>query len=301
MDKKTEDYFTRNEDRLNRYLYMAYPIFITLIFLVIAFMIAFSAIGGNRLKAMKETMKSAEQLIAEGREVDKARGTIFEQLDKKRNELHDFIVKMREENEAEMDRFVDGLSGNIEHRMREVTMSLRQKAEKELDDTMKELRSDMHAEIRNSALELRDKVLADVGAQQKKFFDEVEAHTLFLEASFLFVNGKHEEALKIYRRLLALKPDHYVAWNNMGTIMRDLTRFDEALEAYQKALTISPENPGVLYNIAATYATMKKKDKMLALLKETVERDPEYGDEALNDKCFREYWGDADFKDIAEG
>ena len=41
-------------------------------------------------------------------------------------------------------------------------------------------------------------------------------------------------------RIVALKPDHQVSWEKMGTALRDLMRYDEALEAYQKAVELDP-------------------------------------------------------------
>jgi tetratricopeptide (TPR) repeat protein len=86
----------------------------------------------------------------------------------------------------------------------------------------------------------------------------------------------------------------------MGTAYRELMRYDEALEAYQKAIELDPEDPSSYYNMAATYARLRKRDKMLETLNLAIKNDGEFKDEALNDPAFRDYWNDPSFKDLAE-
>ena len=73
------------------------------------------------------------------------------------------------------------------------------------------------------------------------------------------------------------------------------------IESYQKALELSPNSPVALYNLAATFAVLRRKDKMIEALSRAIANDGEYKDEALNDPAFREYWNDRAFKDVAEG
>lgn len=273
---------------------------ILLFLIVVGGLIAFGAMASNRMKAMKEVTKSAETLIAEGNEVQRKSGGILDGLDSKKSEMMTFFSKLKDENEGEIERYSDMLEQNVEHRMREITMQLREKAEKELEQTFNELKGEIAHRVKSASEEQKEVLIRELTNRQQRFIADVEAHTLFLEASFYYISGKLQDALRVYKKLLALKPDHYIAWNNYGTILRDLLRFDEAMESYQKALDLSPDNAGVLYLFATVYAMQKKKDKMMEYLKRSITFDAEFKDEALNDKAFREYWEDPEFKDVAE-
>lgn len=273
---------------------------ILLFLIVVGGVVTFGAMSSNRMKAMKEVTKAAEVLIAEGNEVQRKSGGILEGLDSKKSEMMTFFSKLKDENEGEIERYSDMLEQNVEHRMREITMQLREKAEKELEQTFNELKGEIAHRVKSAAEEQKEVLIRELTNRQQRFIADVEAHTLFLEASFYYISGKLQDALRVYKKLLALKPDHYIAWNNYGTILRDLLRFDEAMESYQKALDLSPDNAGVLYLFATVFAMQKKKDKMMEYLKRSITFDAEFKDEALNDKAFREYWEDPEFKDVAE-
>jgi tetratricopeptide (TPR) repeat protein len=290
----------RELDSYQRFLTIAIIINIIIVVMIIGFLVAFGAMASNRMKAMKEVTRQADILIKEGNDVQRKSGSVLEGLDAKKGEMMAFFSKLKDENESEIERYGDMIEQNIEHRMREITMTLREKAEKEMEQTFSELKEDLNRRTKASAEEQRDTMLRELTKRQQGFLADVEAHTLFLEASFFYISGKLPDAIRVYKKLLALKPDHYIAWNNFGTILRDLMRYDEALEAYQKALDQSPDNPGVLFLFATVFALQKKKDKMIEFLKKSITFDAEFKDEALNDKAFKEYWEDPEFKDVAE-
>lgn len=274
---------------------------VVMVVVIVGVLVAFGAMASNRMKAMKELSRQAELLINEGNDVQKKSGTVLAGLDAKKGEMMTFFSKLKDENEQEIERYGDMIEQNIEHRMREITMTLREKAEKELEQTFNEMKGEIDRRIRSATEAQKDAIIKELSQRQQVFIAEVEAHTLFLEASFFYISGKLPDAIRVYKKLLLLKPTHYIAWNNYGTILRDLLRFEEALEAYQKALDHSPDNAGVLYLFATVFAMQKKKDKMMEYLKRAITFDAEFQDEALNDKCFKEYWEDPEFKDVAEG
>lgn len=274
---------------------------VVVVIVVVGVLVAFGAMTSNRMKAMKELARQAELLIKDGNDVQKKSGSVLEGLDAKKGELTTFFSKLKDENESEIERYGDMIEQNIEHRMREITMTLREKAEKELEQTFNEMKGEIDRRIRSATEDQKDALIRELTLRQQGFLADVESHTLFLEASFFYISGKLPDAIRVYKKLLMLKPTHYIAWNNYGTILRDLMRYDEALEAYQKALDHSPDNPGVLYLFGTVFALQKKKDRMLEYLKKATTFDPEFQDEALNDTCFKEYWEDPEFKDVAEG
>jgi len=61
--------------------------------------------------------------------------------------------------------------------------------------------------------------------------------------------GMHLDAIRSYRRAIAIEPLHYQAWFNMGNALAGLDRYDEAIEAYDQALRIKPDLTPVYINL----------------------------------------------------
>lgn len=279
------------------------PIYISLglwgIFMILV--VYFSAHLASKLKEWKEVMKQAELFLKESEEVTKRTDKVLDELDAKKTEVVEFFGKTREENQAEMERFTDLLEQNTEHRIRLEMMELRQKAEKELEQSLENLRASVDHEFRRLAAEHKSRVEKELAGAYEKFRGEAEVYTLFLQAGFLAANGRREEALRVCKRLTGQRAEFAPGWTQMGTVLRDLGRHDEALEAYTQALSRAPDDPTVHYQMAATYALMKKRENMIASLKRALGNNGEFKDEALNDAAFKTYWNDPEFRDLAEG
>ena len=263
-------------------------------------MIYFVGHVSSKLKEWKELVRQAGVYIEESQQVTKRTDRVLEELEAKKLDILEFIKNLKDEKETEIERYNDLLQQNTEHKMREEVMGLRQKAEKELEETLGQLRQQIEVEMRRLGVDQKEKLDKDFKVQHESFLKEVEAHTLFLQASFAHTYGKPEEALKIYKKLVALKPDHQVAWVNLGNAYRELMRYDEAEESYQKGIEIDGDDPHAHYELAKTYARMRKRERMLETLTVAIKNDGEFKDEALNDPAFRDYWNDPAFKDLAE-
>jgi tetratricopeptide (TPR) repeat protein len=254
----------------------------------------------SKLKEWKELVAKAETYIKKGEEINTRTDKIVAELDAKKTEIMEFFAKVKEDNQAEFERYCDILQKNLEHKMREEVMALRQKAEKELEQTLAELRTQVDHEIRRGASEHREKLEKEVTQRRQTFLKEVEAEQLYLQAQSLMLKDRPEEAQQILKKLLADRPAHPLAWNDLGRAYHKMRRFEEALDAYKRALEIQPGNARALYNLAATYARLRQREKMLETLALAVQNDGEFKDEALNDEEFREFWNDPKFKDLAE-
>jgi tetratricopeptide (TPR) repeat protein len=263
-------------------------------------MIYFVGHVSSKLKEWKELVRQAGVYIEESQQITKRTDRVLEELEAKKIDIHEFIKKVKDEKETEIERYNDLLQQNTEHKMREEVMELRQKAERELEETLGQLRQSIEVDMRRMGADQKEKVDRDFKVQHERFMKEVEAHTIFLQASFAHTVGKPEEALKLYKKLVALKPDHQVGWVKMGTAYREILRNDEAVESYQKGIELDSEDPHAYYELAKTYARMRKREKMLETLNLAIKNDGDFKDEALNDPAFRDYWNDPSFKDLAE-
>src|SRR5262249_39374290 len=82
------------------------------------------------------------------------------------------------------------------------------------------------------------------GSQIKKLFDE----GVQFESA-----GKFKDAIRVYKRLLLLKPDHAEACNNLGRVLQTLGKTAEASVFYARALTLMPQ---LLQQYAGIRATL---------------------------------------------
>ena len=55
-------------------------------------------------------------------------------------------------------------------------------------------------------------------------------------------DGKYEDALDCFEKILAINPDDPDVWNKKGAALRSLGRYDEAIESFNKALEITPRD-----------------------------------------------------------
>lgn len=56
-----------------------------------------------------------------------------------------------------------------------------------------------------------------------------------------FVNqGKYNEAIECYDKVLEIDPNHIIAWNNKGWALNELGRYSEAVACLDKALQLDP-------------------------------------------------------------
>lgn len=66
--------------------------------------------------------------------------------------------------------------------------------------------------------------------------DILKKGTMFLE------DGKYEDALECFEKVLATNPNDPDIWNKKGVALRSLGRYDEAIESFNKALEITPRD-----------------------------------------------------------
>ena len=63
-----------------------------------------------------------------------------------------------------------------------------------------------------------------------------------------------DQAVRIFKKLTALKPQRVEGWNNLGIVQHALGEDDAALESFQKVLDLEPDNAGALLNIGNCFA-----------------------------------------------
>lgn len=104
------------------------------------------------------------------------------------------------------------------------------------------------------------------------------------QAVALLQQGRHSEAIAVYRRLLAAKPGLADAWYNLGYLLKAEGRFDEALVAYDRALALGIAQPEEVHlNRAVIQADHRRCDAEAEReLRAALAHNPDYRPALLN-------------------
>lgn len=267
---------------------------------LLVLLFSFALVGGYRLKQLKQTMRKANECVEQVEEVTDSSDEVIEELEQKKVELRDFLSRLKEEKEGEIERHAELLQQNSSRKIREEMRSLRERAEKEVTHTLNEQQNGVSQRLKREIRDLKKEMLDEIKEEHEKYREQAESYRIFLEGSFLDVSGKEEEALHKYDQTLDNNPEHTLALQRKGGVLRKKGRYEEAIENFEDALEQSPESPSIYYDLSATYAQMGRQDKMLEFLQKSVSINSEYKDEALNDESFREFWDQQEFKDLTE-
>jgi tetratricopeptide (TPR) repeat protein len=107
---------------------------------------------------------------------------------------------------------------------------------------------------------------------------------LIAEAARLSSEGRLEEAVSAYQRLLARSPDLPDSWYNLGLLLRRLGHFDAALECYAQALRRGVQRPEEVHlNRGVIFSDcLRQDDAAERELRRALELNPNYQPALLN-------------------
>jgi len=82
---------------------------------------------------------------------------------------------------------------------------------------------------------------------------------------------------KHYNRALELYPDHFKAWNNLGSFYAyTMQEYDKAIQCFEEATRLKPDIPEPLFNIAYIYQTTGNFEEAEKYYLKTLEIKPDY-------------------------
>jgi tetratricopeptide (TPR) repeat protein len=87
--------------------------------------------------------------------------------------------------------------------------------------------------------------------------------------------GHPAEAIPLYRRALALRPEWTEGWWYLGTLLYDADQFREAISAFQKILALAPDAPGALSFLGLCEFEVSDYDSALQHLEKAHLMDPQ--------------------------
>ena len=93
--------------------------------------------------------------------------------------------------------------------------------------------------------------------------------------------GRLDEAMASFHNALAIKPDYVDAHNNLGNTFQELGRLDEAMASYLKALSLKPDYPEAHNNLGSAFNELGRLDEATTSYLKALSLKPDY-DEAHN-------------------
>lgn len=95
---------------------------------------------------------------------------------------------------------------------------------------------------------------------------------LFYKAWTLDRQGLLPEAEQAYRDILAVRPNYWPAYNNLGAVLTRQAKYEEAAKAFAAAAAAAPQVAQPLGNLAQTYLDLGRIDDARTALNESLRR-----------------------------
>src|SRR5208337_3971621 len=82
-----------------------------------------------------------------------------------------------------------------------------------------------------------------------------------------------------FKKAIALRPDSWDGYNQLGGFLYDHQRYDEAVAQYRHAIELTPDNAALYLNLGAVYSDMGDKHYPEAeqMLRKSLALEPSYG------------------------
>ena len=91
----------------------------------------------------------------------------------------------------------------------------------------------------------------------------------------LISEGRHEESIKYYDKILEINPKDQKALLNKGSVLSDLERYEESIKYYDKILEINPNHVKALASKGIALSFLKEWSEAEKLIFRAVELEPE--------------------------
>jgi len=115
-------------------------------------------------------------------------------------------------------------------------------------------------------------------AQKAQPYKGDDPQALFNRGVKCFKMGAYDQALKLFKEVIKLAPDHAEAHYSIGVACGKLGRYEEALAAYEKAISIEPDFAMAYNNLSVVYGMLNRWDEAVEACRNAVRIDPEYAE-----------------------
>lgn len=101
-----------------------------------------------------------------------------------------------------------------------------------------------------------------------------DLHEQYVHAQQLDREGKHDQAIEAYEKILASHPDHFNACVKLASLYYDQRKSAQAITCYQKAIAAKPLDAHLHYNLGLAYIQQEAWQNAIEELKKTIDLDP---------------------------
>lgn len=142
----------------------------------------------------------------------------------------------------------------------------------------------------------------------------VDTEALYQEALKNQLTNDSARAETLYRQIIAARPDHVDALNNLGVILMSAGKSEgkseekseekseaavkEAIDMFNKAISLKPDFADAYYNLACSYAKLQKVEDGLKFLEQAIMIKPELAAFAARDGDLQNLRSSAKFKQV---
>jgi tetratricopeptide (TPR) repeat protein len=125
--------------------------------------------------------------------------------------------------------------------------------------------------------------LSVVGGVGRAGAEQVDVQDLFLRAVQLEENRDTvPQAVELYRRILAVRPNHAAAAINLGTIHYNLREYGLAEQHYRRATEADPEYALAFFDLGNVLDELKRLPDAVAAYQRAIALVPQYADAHYN-------------------
>ncbi len=118
------------------------------------------------------------------------------------------------------------------------------------------------------------KQLEELKAKNPQLFFTVDDY--LKQGDALFFEGRYEDAIISYDKVIKKQPDCYLAWASRGWALRRLGRYEEALKSYQKAISIKPKDDLGWYGKANALRELQRYDEAIVAYDKSLKFNPDF-------------------------
>ena len=91
-----------------------------------------------------------------------------------------------------------------------------------------------------------------------------------------------KDGIALFNNAIKVNPRSFLAYNNLGTSLKEQGKLDEAISMYQKSIEINRDSPGVYYNIANAMEKLGRTDEAVSNYAKAIWYRPDYPDAYYN-------------------
>jgi tetratricopeptide (TPR) repeat protein len=98
------------------------------------------------------------------------------------------------------------------------------------------------------------------------------------EAVALYMSGRNDQAIEAFHRALAIDPNFWPAYRNLGTALQKAGKYQEAVESFESALRLNPQAVDIYNDLANSYFRLNQRPQAIAALEHGLELAQAAGD-----------------------